>query len=67
MIFLGRVEEASDCTACGNCERVCTQHINIIENLKTITEELETEDNHIFIENLKKTGDELHRNRISRC
>ncbi len=41
--FSGARGKASDCTACGNCERVCTQHINIIENLKTITEELETE------------------------
>lgn len=33
--------QASDCAACGNCERVCSQHINIIENLATIAEELE--------------------------
>ncbi|MDR3587591.1 MAG: 4Fe-4S dicluster domain-containing protein, partial [Desulfosporosinus sp.] len=33
--------KASDCIACGECERVCPQHINIIENLKTIAEEME--------------------------
>lgn len=33
--------KASDCIACGSCEGVCPQHINIIENLKTIAEELE--------------------------
>lgn len=33
--------KASDCVACGTCENVCPQHINIIEKLKTITEELE--------------------------
>jgi hypothetical protein len=33
--------KASDCVACGNCEQVCPQHINIIENLKRIAEELE--------------------------
>jgi uncharacterized protein len=33
--------KASDCLACGNCEEVCPQHINIAENLKTIAEELE--------------------------
>ncbi|MGB7969471.1 MAG: aldo/keto reductase [Methanobacterium sp.] len=40
--------KASDCTACGNCEEVCTQHINIIENMKTISDELETQDNNII-------------------
>lgn len=33
--------KASDCIACHNCEKVCPQHINIIENLKAIVEELE--------------------------
>ena len=27
---------AGQCTACGQCEQVCTQHINIIERLKEI-------------------------------
>lgn len=44
--------KASDCNACGNCESICTQHINIIENLKNIATELETQDNNI-IENIR--------------
>jgi predicted aldo/keto reductase-like oxidoreductase len=27
---------AAKCTACGLCEQVCTQHLNIIERLKEI-------------------------------
>jgi predicted aldo/keto reductase-like oxidoreductase len=34
--------KASDCVACGECERVCPQHIGIIENLKVIGKELDT-------------------------
>jgi predicted aldo/keto reductase-like oxidoreductase len=29
-------KKAGECTACGNCEQACTQHINIIERLKEI-------------------------------
>jgi predicted aldo/keto reductase-like oxidoreductase len=34
--------KASDCAACGECERVCPQHIGIIENLKVIGQELDS-------------------------
>lgn len=33
--------KASDCVACGNCERVCPQHLKIMDNLKTIAAALE--------------------------
>ena len=33
--------KASDCIACGDCEQVCPQHIEIIENMNTIAQELE--------------------------
>ena len=29
-------QKAGECTACGQCEKACTQHINIIERLKEI-------------------------------
>jgi predicted aldo/keto reductase-like oxidoreductase len=31
-------KKAGECVACGQCESACTQHINIIERLKTIAE-----------------------------
>ena len=30
-------KEAGQCSACGQCEKACTQHINIIERLKEIS------------------------------
>ena len=30
-------KQAGDCTACGNCEKACTQHIKIIERLGEIS------------------------------
>lgn len=39
--------KASECIACGNCEQVCPQQINIMDNLKIIAEELEKKEFHI--------------------
>jgi len=30
-------KKAADCTACGQCEKACTQHLNIIERLREIS------------------------------
>ena len=31
-------KKAADCAACGKCEKACTQHINIIERLREISQ-----------------------------
>jgi len=32
-----QAKDAGDCTGCGQCEKACTQHINIIERLEEIS------------------------------
>ena len=35
-LLVGRQAEASDCTACGQCEEACTQHLDITARLEEI-------------------------------
>jgi len=37
-VLAARTAEAAECTACGKCEEVCTQHIKISERLAEIAE-----------------------------
>jgi predicted aldo/keto reductase-like oxidoreductase len=37
-LLVGRKADASACVKCGQCEEVCTQHLNIIERLQQIAE-----------------------------
>lgn len=39
--YAKQYEKASECIECGACEKVCPQHINIIEELKKVVHELE--------------------------
>jgi len=34
--LVGRKADADACVECGRCEELCTQHLDIIERLKTI-------------------------------
>ena len=34
--LVGRQAEAADCIECGKCEKTCTQHLDIMDRLKTI-------------------------------
>jgi len=34
--LVGRQADAADCIECGKCEKTCTQHLDIMDRLKTI-------------------------------